>query len=122
MAEGFLRDLAGDRLEVTSAGYHPAGEVCTNAIESMCEVGIDISGQRPKSTDHLLGQLFNYVITVCDREQEPNCPIFPGALWRLTWPLEDPQAAPLPEERRAATRRTRDELRRRVIQFVSEHF
>lgn len=47
MAEGFLRDLAGDRFEVVSAGYQPAQEVCAEAIDAMREVGIDISGQRP---------------------------------------------------------------------------
>ncbi len=51
MAEGFLRDLAGDQFEVLSAGYQPAQEVCADAVEAMRAVGIDISGQRPKPTD-----------------------------------------------------------------------
>ncbi len=46
MAEGFLRDLAGDRFEVDSAGYEPSAEICGDAVEAMSEVGIDISGQR----------------------------------------------------------------------------
>ena len=48
----------------------------------MREVGIDISGQRPKATDEFLGQRVNYVITLCDRQKERNCPIFPGVVWR----------------------------------------
>lgn len=121
MAEGFLRDLAGDCFDVVSAGYEPAQEVCTEAIEAMREVGIDISGQRPKATDQFLGQRVNYVITRCDREKERNCPIFPGIAWRFTWALEDPQAVDSPEEREAAMRRIRDEIRRRIVTFVSEN-
>jgi arsenate reductase len=122
MAEGFLRDLAGDRFDVVSAGYQPAEEVCADAIEAMREVGIDISGQRPKATDRFLGQRVNYVITLCEREKEPNCPIFPGAVWRLTWALRDPQAVESPEERKAVMRRTRDDIKRRVTEFVSERY
>jgi arsenate reductase (thioredoxin) len=121
MAEGFLRDLAGDRFDVASAGYQPAEDACADAIEAMREVGIDISGHRPKAMDQFLGQRVNYVITLCDRQKERNCPIFPGVVWRYAWPLEDPQAAQSAQERKAATRRIRDEIQRRVIEFVSEN-
>jgi arsenate reductase len=121
MAEGFLRDLAGDRFEAMSAGYEPSEEICRDAIEVMREVGIDISGQRPKKTDDFIGQRIGYVVTLCDREKERSCPIFAGALWRLTWPLEDPLLTDLPDERRAAVRHARDEIRRRVVEFVTEH-
>ncbi|HJT71233.1 MAG TPA: arsenate reductase ArsC [Terriglobales bacterium] len=121
MAEGFLRDLAGDRFEVMSAGYEPSREICRDAVEVMREVGIDISGQRPKKTGDFLGQRIGYVVTLCDREKERSCPIFAGALWRLIWPLEDPLLADSPDERLAAVRRARDEIRRRVVEFVSEH-
>ncbi len=121
MAEGFLRDLAGDRFEVMSAGYEPAEKVRAGAVEAMREVGIDISGQRPKITDQFVGQRFHYVITLCDRQKERNCPIFPGVVWRLTWALDDPQAVESPEERKAAMRQIRDEIRRRVVEFVSEN-
>ena len=121
MAEGFLRDLAGDHFDVASAGYQPAEEVCAEAIEAMREVGIDISGHQPKATDQFLGQRVNYVITVCDRQKERNCPIFPGVVWRHAWPLEDPQAAQSPQARKAAMRQIRDEIQRRVIEFVNEN-
>jgi arsenate reductase (thioredoxin) len=84
MAEAFLSDLAGDRFEVMSAGYETAKEVCPDAVEAMREVGIDISHQRPKAADQFIGQRIAYVVTLCDREKERSCPIFPGALWRLT--------------------------------------
>ena len=120
MAEGFLRDLAGDCFDVMSAGYQSSEAVCTNAVEAMREVGIDISGQRPKKTDQFLGRRVAYVITLCDRQKERNCPIFPGVVWRLTWALEDPQAIESPEDRTVAMRRIRDEIRRRVVEFVSK--
>lgn len=120
MAEGFLRDLAGDLFEAVSAGYEPSGEVCPDAIEAMREVGIDISQQRPKTTDDLLGQRIAFVVTLCDRRKERSCPIFPGAMSRLTWPLEDPLQIELPQQRKLAIRQVRDEIRRRVVEFVSE--
>ena len=121
MAEGFLRDLAGDCFDVMSAGYEPSETLCADAIEAMREVGIDISGQRPKKTDDFIGQRLAYVITLCDRRIERSCPIFPGVMWRLTWPLEDPQAVESPQERQTAMRRTRDEIRRRVVEFITEN-
>jgi arsenate reductase len=121
MAEGFLRDLAGDRFEALSAGYEPSREVCPDAIEAMREVGIDISQQRPKTTDNLLGQRIAFVVTLCDRQKERSCPIFPGAMSRLTWPLEDPLQIELPQRRNLAIRDVRDEIRRRVVEFVTEH-
>jgi arsenate reductase len=121
MAEGFLRDLAKDRFEVMSAEYEPSKEICRDAIEVMREVGIDISGQRPKKTDDFIGQRIGYVVTLCDREKERSCPIFAGVLWRLTWPVDDPLLTDSPDERLAAVRQARDEIRRRVVEFVSEH-
>ena len=67
-----------------------------------------------------MGQRVNYVVTLCDRQRERNCPIFPGVVWRMTWALEDPQAVESPEGRKMATRRIRDEIRRRIVEFVSE--
>lgn len=121
MAEAFLRELAGDRFEVLSAGYEPADAVCKDAIEAMREVGVDISGHRPRKTDDLLGLRMAFVITVCDREKERSCPIFAGAVKRLVWPLPDPTQIQSAEERTLAVRQVRDEIRRRVVEFVSEH-
>jgi arsenate reductase len=117
MAEAFLRDLAGDRFDVISAG----ADVCPldpEAGEAMRELGIDISGQTPKGVARFLGQRFTYVISLCDREKERTCPIFPGAIWRHKWDLEDPALA---SDRSGAVRRVRDQLRQRIVQFVGEH-
>jgi arsenate reductase len=119
MAEGFLRHLAGDRFDVESAGIDPKG-VNPLAIAAMREVGVDISGHRSKTAGSVLGQHFRYVITVCDNANE-RCPIFPGVVMRLHWPLEDPaKAAGSESERLAVFRGVRDEIRARVRAFIAE--
>ncbi len=63
MAEGFLRDLAGDHFDVMSAGYEPAEQVCPDAVEAMRKVSIDISGQSPIERNEIDGSKRN-----CQRE------------------------------------------------------
>ena len=60
---------------------NPLTNLCSDAIAAMREVGIDISSQQPKHTEEFIGQRFAVVITLCDREKERFCPIFPGTLW-----------------------------------------
>jgi arsenate reductase (thioredoxin) len=77
----------------------------------MREVGIDISGHRSKGVDEFTGQHFDYVLTVCDNAKE-SCPIFPGRTIRFHYSTEDPaDVQGTDEERLAAFRRVRDELR-----------
>src|SRR5919112_4675179 len=83
MAEGLLRDMAGDRFEVESAGVEPS-HVRPQAIEAMRERGIDIRSHRSKSVDEFAGQNFDYVITVCDNANE-QCPVYPATTERLHW-------------------------------------
>lgn len=117
MAEGFLRNMAGDRFDVASAGTDPVG-LNPGAVEAMKEVGVDIARQESKKVDRFLGQRFDYVITVCDRAKEA-CPTFPGARSLLHWSFDDPAGASGPlEERRRVFRRVRDEIADRVNQFV----
>ena len=120
MAEGLLRDLAGDRFEVYSAGTIPS-DISEYTIEAMREIGIDISGQRSKSVDEFAGQEFDHVITVCDSARQV-CPVFPGEGERLHWDIEDPsdiEARGIPLA--GAFRIARDELRKRIELFVNEH-
>jgi arsenate reductase (thioredoxin) len=113
MAEGLLRHLAGDRFEAMSAGTE-ATHVRPLAIRAMEEVGIDISDQESKTLDQYLGELFDYVITVCDDANEA-CPFFPGAQSRLHWSFEDPSRAEGSEEERLEVfRRVRDGIEARV--------
>ena len=117
MAEGFLRDMAGDRVEVASAGVAPT-QVRPEAIEAMKEIGIDISKHRSKSVDELITQAFDYVITVCDNANQ-HCPMFPGACRRVHWSVEDPAAVEGDDKiRLAAFRRVRDDLRERLRKFI----
>ena len=120
MAEGLLRHDAGDAYEVFSAGTKPT-HVRPEAIAVMRELGIDISGHRSKSVDEFAGQNFDYVITVCDNAKE-SCPIFPAKTKRIHWSIEDPAAVQGSEEERlAAFRRARDELRTRLEACTQDH-
>ncbi|HET6659719.1 MAG TPA: arsenate reductase ArsC [Rubrobacter sp.] len=113
MAEGLLRDLAGDRFEAFSAGTE-ATRVRPLAIRAMEEIDVDISSQESKTLDRYLDQSFDYVITVCDDANEA-CPFFPGAQSRLHWSFEDPSRAEGSEEERLEVfRRVRDGIKDRV--------
>lgn len=120
MAEGLLRQDAGDTFEVESAGTKP-GTVRPEAIQAMQEIGIDISGHRSKHVDEFDGQHFDYVITVCDNAKE-SCPVFLGAMKRLHHSFEDPPPPSVgtEEERLAIFRRVREELRAYLRQFARE--
>jgi arsenate reductase (thioredoxin) len=110
MAEGLLRHDAGERFEVESAGTRP-GHVRPEAIAAMREIGIDISGHRSKSVDEFKDQSFDLVLTVCDNARE-TCPVYPGHGQRLHRSFDDPAAVRGSEEDRlAAFRRVRDEIR-----------
>jgi arsenate reductase len=117
MAEGLLRNEAGDHFAVFSAGTKPT-QVRPEAIAVMAEIGIDISGHRSKSVDELTGQEFDFVITVCDYANE-ECPVFPRKTQRMHWSFEDPAAVEGSEEKRkVAFRRIRDELHERIEAFL----
>ncbi len=116
IAEGMMRHLAGDRFDVFSAGSHPAGYVHPLAIDTMDEVGIDISGQRSKGLGEFGDREFDYVVTVCGHAQA-HCPALRGRIATLHWPLKDPaMIANDDESAEQATRAVREELpaRRRV--------
>ena len=107
--------------EIVSAGSE-AGCLDPEAVAAMREVGIDIALAQAKSVNPYLGKRFQYVITLCDRQKERSCPIFPGAFWRQTWPIESPialTAAGL--DHGFAVRRARDEIRRHIVEFVEKY-
>ena len=119
MAEGLLRHDAGQRLELESAGTK-ASFVRPEAITIMREVGIDITGHRSKNIDEFAGQRFDYVITVCDNARE-TCPVFFGAAQQLHHDLDEPAAVKGSEEERlAAFRRVRDQLRAYLRDFSNQ--
>jgi arsenate reductase (thioredoxin) len=111
MAEGLARALLPAGSEIYSAGSAP-GRLHPLAVAAMAEIGIDISAQRAKAVETIDAARVGTVVTLCAEEV---CPVFPGRVRRLHWPLEDPAATQGSEEqRRAAFRRVRDQLRRSI--------
>lgn len=123
MAEEYLRRFAADLFEVESAGLTP-GELNPYVVELLQEDGIDISQKETQSVIDLYksGRTYAYVITVCSREAEENCPVFPGPVRRLSWPFPDPSKF---EGTRAEilekTRQVRDVIKEEVRQFVETY-
>lgn len=113
MAEGLLRALGGSEFEVASAGTQQT-RVRPEAIAAMNELQIDISKHTSKTLNQFLGQEWDEVITVCDSANE-SCPVFPGAKQRRHWSVDDPSGITgSDQERLAAFRRARDDLRARI--------
>ncbi|WP_448593278.1 phosphate signaling complex protein PhoU [Thermoflexus hugenholtzii] len=115
MAEGLIRAALGDRVEVFSAGTHPAGYVHPMAIQVMREIGIDISGQRSKSLSEFIGQPFDLVLTVCDDAAE-ECPVWPGQGERMHIGYPDPGRRAWDEEGMLEEfREVRDRMREELL-------
>jgi arsenate reductase len=122
MAEAFLNLACPDYFEAHSAGLEP-GTLNPLAVEAMKEIGIDISGKKPQGVFDVFmsGQLFSYVITVCDESEAASCPIFPGVTRRLHWSFADPAAlAGSREESLEETRKIRDQVRARIEMWCDE--
>jgi arsenate reductase len=112
MAEGILREVAGDVLNVQSAGSAPTGSVHPLAILTLGEIGIDISSHTSKHMNEFLSGNVETVITVCDNADQA-CPSFPGQSYRHHWPFPDPAKAKGTEaEIRNAFEQVRDGIRR----------
>ena len=111
MAAGWLRHLAGDRVEVRSAGSAPGRSINPAAVEAMAEVGIDITGQTPKLLAYETAQDSDVIITMGCGDA---CPIFPGKRYE-DWKLDDPAGKGV-----EAVRPIRDEIRRRVERLITE--
>jgi arsenate reductase len=111
IAEGVLREVVGDFINVQSAGSRPAGYVHPKAIEVMKEIGIDISSHSSKHMNEFLRRKVDTVITVCENADQA-CPMFPGQVSRHHWGFDDPaQAIGTEEEIYAEFRRVRDQIK-----------
>lgn len=110
MAAGWLRELAGDRIEVRSAGSAPADSINPAAVEAMAEAGIDISHQSPKILTPESVQASDVVITMGCGDA---CPIYPGKRYE-DWKLADPAGKGVAE-----VRPVRDEIRARVEELIA---
>jgi protein-tyrosine-phosphatase len=111
MAAGFLRDIAGDRIEVRSAGSMPADQINPTAVAAMGELGIDITAEQPKVLTTEAVQASDVVITMGCGDA---CPFFPGKRYE-DWKLDDPAGQGID-----AVRPIRDEIKARIEQLVSE--
>jgi protein-tyrosine-phosphatase len=111
MAAGYLHHLAGDRVEVLSAGSQPADRLNPVAVAAMAEEGIDIASETPQLLTDTAVQVADVVVTMgCGDE----CPFFPGKRYE-DWVLDDPAGQPL-----EVVRPVRDEIRLRVERLVDE--
>ena len=117
MAEGFLKSF-DPNMEVYSAGTKPSEQVHPKAVQVMNEIGIDISGNRPRDVGEFVTQSFDYVITVCNTARE-TCPVFLGKVGeRLHIGFEDPaEATGTEEDILAVFRKVRDEIKRDFYRF-----
>ena len=109
MAAGYLQHLAGDRIQVLSAGSQPGNEINPVAVQAMAEEGIDIASNQPKVLTTEAVQASDVVITMgCGDE----CPYFPGKRYE-DWKLDDPAGQGI-----EAVRPIRDEIKTRVEALI----
>ncbi len=119
MAEALVNHDLGGKYEAFSAGTDPSS-VNPLAIAVMKELGIDISQKRSKGLDEFAGQEFDYVITLCSQADEA-CPVFFGGTRKIHMGFPDPTAAAgSDEERVAAFRKVRDQIRDQVVGFLDK--
>ncbi len=117
MAEGLVNHYLAGQVRAFSAGVAPS-RVNPRAVAVMAELGIDISAHRSKAVEALAGELFDLVITVCDRANE-QCPIFPGSVQKIHMGFADPaRATGSDDDIMAAFRRVRDEMRQKLIPLL----
>ena len=111
MAAGWLRHLAGDQVEVRSAGSAPAETINPAAVEAMREVGIDITDQKPKILEYDVAYDSDVIITMGCGDA---CPVFPGKRYE-DWKLDDPAGQGV-----AAVRPIRDEIKTRIEKLLAD--
>src|ERR1700720_1407910 len=122
MAEAWLNQICGEFFEAQSAGLEP-GKLNPLAVEVMGEAGIDISKKKTQAVFNVFksGQLFGYVITVCDAASAEKCPIFPGPTKRLHWGFADPSTVTgTHDEKLAQVCEIRDEIRKKIEDWCVE--
>jgi arsenate reductase len=111
MAAGWLKELAGDRIAVHSAGSQPGERVNPAAVAAMREVGVDIAGEQPKRLTDDAVRMADVVITMGCGDA---CPYYPGKRYE-DWQLTDPADQPV-----EVVREVRDEIKVRVINLIDQ--
>jgi len=123
MAAALLNRRCGKFFDANSAGLEP-GKLNPLAISVLQEIGIDISKNKTQSVFDVFksGELFAYVISVCDESEAEGCPIFPGVTKRLRWSFPDPSKfSGSSEEKLEQTRKVRDKIDNQIRRFCAEH-
>jgi ArsR family transcriptional regulator, arsenate/arsenite/antimonite-responsive transcriptional repressor / arsenate reductase (thioredoxin) len=117
IAEAILRTRSKGKIDVHSAGTE-ATDIHPLAIQALSDMNIDIGGQYSKSLERYVGQVFDYIITVCDRAKE-SCPVFPGDPVRIHWSFPDPSAVDGSDARRyAAFNKTTVQMMTRISYLI----
>jgi arsenate reductase len=122
MAAALLNQRCGKFFQAESAGLEP-GKLNPLAVDVLQEIGIDISRNKTRAVFDVFksGELFAYVITVCDESEAAGCPIFPGVTKRLHWSFRDPsKLAGSYEQRLGGTRQIRDQISARIEAWCTE--
>jgi len=123
MAAALLNKRCGNFFEAESAGLEP-GKLNPLAVEVLQEIGIDISKNKTQAVFDVFksGDLFAYVITVCDETEAEKCPIFPGVTTRLHWSFPDPSKfTGSHPDKLEQTRQVRDKIDDQIRRFCAEH-
>ena len=121
MAEAFLKNIAGHKIHVESAGLEP-NPINPLVVEVMQQLGYDLSQAKSDSVFDFFkeGRLYDYVITVCDETAAGQCPVFPGITKRLHWPFQDPEELTGTHEKKLDDlRKIRDQIREKVTDWVN---
>lgn len=122
MAEAWLNRLGQEEFEVESAGYLPTA-INPLVVDVMAEEGFDLSGNAAKSIfeKYKSYKSYEYIVTVCSKAREENCPAFPGVKEHIHWDLEDPETFEGSEDQKMEKLRAqRDRIRGLVLTFVSD--
>jgi len=123
LAEEYLRKIGGERFQVESAGLEP-GTLNPYVVTLLAEDGIEISAKKTNDVFDFFkqGRQYDYVITVCGKDTDARCPIFPGKVVRRNWPFDDPSTfTGTPEQIMGRVREVRDQVLARINEFVQEY-
>ena len=123
IAEELLKKYASDIFEATSAGFTPT-TINPLVVEVMKEGNIDLTDKKTQSVFSLIQAqtFFGYVITVCDRENEAECPVFPGLPKRFHWNLENPEYfTGTHEERLNKVRELKNQIKELILDFIDKY-
>lgn len=121
MAEAWLNHLCGERFYAQSAGLEP-GVMNPHVVQVMKEERIDMSHNKTKSVFDFFkaGEVFSFVITVCDESSAEKCPVFPGVTNRLHWSFHDPSTLTgSQEEKIEAVRKIRDDIKNAILKWCA---